>query len=149
MMPGPTMQSGMEGHSMGHHTHPGDPVGQPGFIPAAMPYPYLHEAYRFGPSFTPFPPEAPARVDNTWLGLDFHNDQFWKGVVLGSLLTILITSETVRETLMKGVAKVWTGTKSGVEELKEKFEDVKAEILYKKKKGKIEEAEKKVEGEGV
>jgi hypothetical protein len=68
--------------------------------------------------------------------MNFRDDQFWKGVLLGAALALLVTSESVQKTLIKGTASVWTAAQSGVEEVKEKFEDIKAEIQQKSEKKK-------------
>ena len=169
MMPGPTMQPpGAPGpmpdamsHGMapgnaslqsaapdgGHtcsckdssHSHPGDPLANPGVSPAAMPGDYLYEAYQFGPtnySQAVGVPQFVNPADSQWLGMNFRDDQFWKGVLLGAVAALLVTNDTVQKAVMKGTASVWTAAQSGVEEVKEKFEDVKAEIQQKTAKKK-------------
>ena len=104
-----------------------------------MPRDYLYEAYQYGPadySQAVVNPQFANPTDSQWLGMNFRDDQFWKGVLLGAALTLLVTNETVQKTLMKGTASVWTAAQSGVEEVKEKFEDVKAEIQQKTAKKK-------------
>ena len=155
MMPGPTMQSPGapenaspqsgpdEGHSCsckaGSHSYPGDPSAHPGVSPAATPRDYLYEAYQYGPAYySPVAgePQFANPADSQWLGMNFRDDQFWKGVLLGAALALLVTSESVQKTLIKGTASVWTAAQSGVEEVKEKFEDIKAEIQQKSEKKK-------------
>jgi tetrahydromethanopterin S-methyltransferase subunit G len=68
--------------------------------------------------------------------MNFRDDQFWKGVLLGAAAALLVTNDTVQKAVMKGTASVLTAAQSGVEEVKEKFEDVKAEIQQKTAKKK-------------
>ena len=99
-----------------------------------MPRDYLYEAYQFGPadySQAVGVPQFANPADSQWLGMNFQDDQFWKGVLLGAVAALLVTNDTVQKAVMKGTASVWTAAQSGVEEVKEKFEDVKAEIQQK------------------
>ena len=153
LMPGPIMQPqgapiAQAAAPDGGHTcsckgnslsNPGDPLANPGVAPAAMPGDYLYEAYQFGPTNYPpaaMDPQFANPADSQWLGMNFRDDQFWKGVLLGAAAALLITSDTVQKAVMKGTASVWTAAQSGVEEVKEKFEDVKAEIQQKSAKKK-------------
>jgi len=149
--PGPMPQdmAGAHAESQGHscgksasHSHPGDPAAHS----APMPQDYLHEAFQFGPAyFSPavgirdvadprYPaPYAAPDANPTFLGMDFRHDQFWKGAILGAAVVFILTNDTVQKALMSGVAKLWTTAQAGVEELKEKYQDVKAEMSQKKK----------------
>lgn len=69
-----------------------------------------------------------AAPTTSFLGLDVASSTFWKGALLGAGITLLVTSETVQKTVMKGITKMMTATSSGIEELKEKYEDAKAEV---------------------
>ena len=53
--------------------------------------------------------------------------QFWKGALLGAAVTLLVTNESIQKGAMKMISKVGAAAQSGVEEIKEKFEDAKAE----------------------
>jgi hypothetical protein len=65
---------------------------------------------------------------STFLGLDLGSATFWKGVILGTGVALLVTSETVQRAVVKTVSKGMAAASAGVEELKEKFEDAKAEV---------------------
>lgn len=69
------------------------------------------------------PPETSA-----FLGLDAGSATFWKGAILGAGVALLVTSETVQKAVVKTVSKGMAAASAGVEELKEKFEDAKAEV---------------------
>lgn len=58
-----------------------------------------------------------------------QNTQFWKGVALGAAVTLVLTNESVQKGLVKAVAKMTAAAQSGIEEMKEKFEDAKAEAI--------------------
>nr|WP_320189922.1 hypothetical protein [uncultured Desulfobacter sp.] len=65
---------------------------------------------------------------STFLGLDAGSSTFWKGAILGAGVALLVTSETVQKAVVKTVSKGMAAASAGVEELKEKFEDAKAEV---------------------
>lgn len=65
---------------------------------------------------------------STFLGLDAGSATFWKGAILGAGVALLVTSETVQKAVVKAVSKGMAAASTGVEELKEKFEDAKAEV---------------------
>ena len=60
----------------------------------------------------------------------FDNDSFWKGILVGSLATLLLTNSTVKKGIMKTIIKASASVKGGVEELKEQLADVEAEVLH-------------------
>lgn len=60
--------------------------------------------------------------------LDVKSSTFWTGAVLGAGLTLLVTNESVQKTVMKTASKLMAATSGGVEELKEKYRDAKAEV---------------------
>ncbi len=69
----------------------------------------------------------PAVPTTSILGLDVQDSQFWKGVLLGAAVTLLVTNETVQKSVVKTVSKLTLAAQCGIEEMKEKFEDAKAE----------------------
>lgn len=74
-------------------------------------------------------PLYPATPANSFLGLDLQSNQFWKGALIGAAVTLLITNESVQKGVVKAIAKVTAAAQSGIEEMKEKFEDAKAEAI--------------------
>lgn len=70
---------------------------------------------------------APA-TSSTFLGLDIASATFWKGAIIGTGVALLVTNETVQKAVVKTVSKGMAAASAGVEELKEKFEDAKAEV---------------------
>lgn len=72
--------------------------------------------------------QQPPLATSTFLGLDAGSATFWKGAILGAGVALLATSETVQKAVVKTVSKGMAAASAGVEELKEKFEDAKAEV---------------------
>lgn len=64
----------------------------------------------------------------SFLGLNLEDGQFWKGALLGAAVALLLTNESVQKGVVKTVSRLTAAAQSGIEELKEKFEDAKAEV---------------------
>ena len=58
------------------------------------------------------------------------NDSFWKGILIGSLGTLLLTNSTVKKGIMKTMLKASASVKGGIEEIKEQLGDMEAEVLH-------------------
>lgn len=71
--------------------------------------------------------QAP-QATSTFLGLDAASATFWKGAILGAGVALIATNDTVQKAVVKTVSKGMAAASAGVEELKEKFEDAKAEV---------------------
>ncbi|PIE68766.1 MAG: hypothetical protein CSA21_05730 [Deltaproteobacteria bacterium] len=69
---------------------------------------------------------APATGVNSWL--DFSNAGYVKGLVLGAGATLLLTNPTVQKAVVRSTVKLWSFIQGGVEEVKEQFHDIKAEM---------------------
>ncbi len=74
-----------------------------------------------------YPPQS------TFLGFNFQDQQLWKGVILGAGITFLLTNDNVQKSIIKGTAKLYGLIQGGVQEIKEKFEDVQAEMRQESK----------------
>lgn len=59
---------------------------------------------------------------------NFSANNFWQGVALGALGAYLLTNEKAQQTIFKGIVKMGKFFEAGAEEIKERFEDAKAEI---------------------
>ncbi len=57
----------------------------------------------------------------------------WKGLLIGGAAVILVTSETVRREIMKCGVGGYKGVKNSAAELKEEWEDARAEVMLEKK----------------
>ncbi|WP_299549246.1 YtxH domain-containing protein [uncultured Helicobacter sp.] len=53
---------------------------------------------------------------------------FLKGALIGAAATFILTNENAQRAIFKGFAKISSLFESGIEELKERYEDAKAEI---------------------
>ncbi|TLD83571.1 YtxH domain-containing protein [Helicobacter sp. MIT 11-5569] len=62
--------------------------------------------------------------------LDSNNSKqdFLKGALIGAAATFILTNENAQKAIFKGFAKISSLFESGIEELKERYEDAKAEI---------------------
>ncbi|MCI5969362.1 YtxH domain-containing protein [Helicobacter sp.] len=62
--------------------------------------------------------------------LDANNSKqvFIKGALIGTAATFILTNENAQKAIFKGFAKISSLFESGIEELKERYEDAKAEI---------------------
>ncbi len=58
---------------------------------------------------------------------DFKDTEFWKGVLIGTSVVLLLTSDTVKTTLFKTAAKATEGVKTGVEKIKKTAAETKKE----------------------
>lgn len=98
---------------MHHHDDRGYYVPGMGYPPAYWQQP---------PAVNPpgMQPAAPAKDDD--------NRRFVKGVLLGAAATYLLTNERVQHTLFRAVARVWTGMRFGMEEVRERYQDAQAEV---------------------
>lgn len=67
-----------------------------------------------------YPPPTPPPGD--------ADRRFVKGVLLGAAATYLLTNQTVQHTLFRAMARVWTGLRFGMEEVKERYQDAQAEV---------------------
>ncbi|GAB7081280.1 YtxH domain-containing protein [Megalodesulfovibrio paquesii] len=53
------------------------------------------------------------------------------GLAAGAAVALVLTNPTVQQALVKGAVKLWTSVQGSIEEIKEKVEDVKAEMSQK------------------
>jgi hypothetical protein len=54
--------------------------------------------------------------------------RFWTGALIGVGAALLLSNDTVQKALMKGATAIFSAAQAGVEEIKEKFEDIRAEM---------------------
>jgi hypothetical protein len=57
--------------------------------------------------------------------LDRH---FLGGLAVGAVVTLVLGNRDVQQALFRGIARVATAARSGVEEVKERFHDAEAEV---------------------
>jgi len=61
-----------------------------------------------------------------------NTNDFIKGALIGAVATYLLTNESAQKAIFKTVAKGTEMFQAGVEEMKERMEDAKAELEAKK-----------------
>ncbi len=72
-------------------------------------------------------PQQNASTSNSLLG-SFDTENFIKGALIGAVGAYLLTNETAQKAIFKGVAKTATLFQTGMEEMKERYEDAQAEL---------------------
>lgn len=65
---------------------------------------------------------------NSLLPNGFNSTSFLQGAVIGALGAYLLTNEKAQQAVFKSVVKLGKFIQAGSEELKERFEDAKAEL---------------------
>ncbi|MBR8462197.1 YtxH domain-containing protein [Campylobacter sp. faydin G-24] len=63
---------------------------------------------------------------------NFNAAGFVKGLVLGGIVAYVLTNQKAQECVFKAIIKGGALINAGIEELKERFEDVKAELEEQK-----------------
>lgn len=64
---------------------------------------------------------------------NFNSAAFIKGALIGAGVAYIMTNKKAQEALFKAIVKVGNLIQAGSEELKERFEDVKAEVEAEEK----------------
>lgn len=89
----------------------------------------------FNPYFASLPqPQNPyINQTNTAQGgilatLTAQKGEILKGAAIGAIATFILTNPTTQNAIFKGIAKLSSLLEMGVEELKERYEDAKAEV---------------------
>ena len=67
-------------------------------------------------------------IFNGVFGSQNTQKDFVKGVLIGAVATFILTNENAQRAIFKGFAKVSGLFEAGIEELKERYEDAKAEV---------------------
>ena len=57
-----------------------------------------------------------------------RSSQFLGGLAVWSVLTLILSNQDVQRALFRGMARVATVARSGMEEMKERFHDAEAEV---------------------
>lgn len=95
-----------------------------------MKNPYINEE---NPVAKPAPSGLDKAINDTAAKLpfvpnNFNSAGFLKGVLLGAGAAYILSNPKAQETLFKAIIKGTSLLNAGIEELKERFEDVKAEL---------------------
>lgn len=89
----------------------GHPAAHPGAMAVGQPHPTQAAAFAWGTGW-----------------FDFRNEAFVKGLMVGALGAVILSNPTVQKKTMQAMASLWALMQGGVEELKERFQDVEAEL---------------------
>lgn len=87
-----------------------------------------NNADNMGLAQNPYVSQNVSNTQNSSFLNSFTTDEFIKGALIGAAVGYLLTNEKAQKTIMKTVAKGTQMLQMGVEEMKERFEDVKAEM---------------------
>ncbi|WP_419657300.1 hypothetical protein [Desulfosarcina variabilis] len=68
---------------------------------------------------------APTSTIGSWF--DYTNSSYLKGLLLGAGVTLLVTNPTVQNAVIKGSVAAWSAVVGGIEEVKERVRDARAE----------------------
>ena len=143
----PGSQSACQGHASSSESHTCQQSASAGQAASSQPYyqtpVYTHGVGEYGyaqagqqPDYAPYysygsaeygyQAAAPAAGMASWI--DFSNGNYLKGFLLGAGTTLVLTNSTVQKTLVRSTVKLWSLLQGGVEEVKEQFRDIKAEM---------------------
>ena len=113
----------------GPNTHPEN------HAPEGHPEVKKYDELRLGQTYAPA--QVPVSVTER-LGRFFRTDDssFWTGILIGGVATFVLTSDTVKQAIVKSFARV-------SEEAKEGVKKVKKAVVKEKEAVKVEKAEKK------
>jgi len=119
---GPGDNGSGQGAAPGHHKEPGHDESKYGT--------YMEQPDYASPGHPPGMAEDISASSGLASFFQLDNDSFWKGILVGSLATLLLTNSTVKKGIMKTIIKASASAKGGIEELKEQLADVEAEVLH-------------------
>ncbi|ASM35856.1 oxidoreductase [Campylobacter sputorum subsp. bubulus] len=93
----------------------------------------FEEAYQAGMQYAAQNPNTQSFNQNSSflssiLPTNFNSTNFLQGAIVGALGTYLLTNENAQQAIFKSVVRVGKLLQAGSEEIKERFEDAKAEI---------------------
>ena len=77
-------------------------------------------------------PDAISSINTDSVLNSINTNDFIKGALIGAVATYLLTNETAQKAIFKTIAKGTDMFQAGIEEMKERMEDAKAEIEAKK-----------------
>ncbi len=108
---------------------------QAGYAPQPQPAPEAARVHDGNPVYAhdpgtaaqppPLPPDAPPPSTRAWL--DWTHPSFITGLLAGTGATLLVTSPKVQNAVVRGAVAAWSAVVGGIEEIKERIRDAKAE----------------------
>ena len=94
------------------------------------PYYYNEAAPHIPQQDAPLQQQPPGPGVASWF--EFSNSGYVKGFLIGAGATLLLTNPAIQKAMVTGAVKLWTFVQGGVEEIKEKVQDIKAEMSQEK-----------------
>ena len=85
--------------------------------------------YQQNQQYPQYPGQQPSQGVGSWFA--FSDSCYLQGLVVGVGATILLTNPKVQKALVRGAVGLFTAVQSGIEEMKEQYEDMKAEAEMK------------------
>lgn len=95
---------------------------------ASHPQPYMHTQPHAHMHNPPHPQDAHYGTYGLGSFFNFRDERFVKGAITGAALTFLLTNESLQKNTLKSVIKFWHLLQGSVEEMKERIQDIDAEI---------------------
>jgi len=91
---------------------------------------YFHDGSQYGAADAQAPAQASVQSSPSAVGswFAFTSADYLKGLVLGAGIALVATNPKVQKAVVSGAVKTWSAIQGGVEELKEKVQDAKAEL---------------------
>lgn len=116
-------------HGHGYHGHGYHGHWQHGHHPDYIGH-SPHPGYGMPPGGTAvYPPTVPAELAEPQTPFfNLTNPRFIKGALVGAAAAYVLTNETVQQMAIKAAVKSWMAVQGGLEEVKERFRDVEAEL---------------------
>ncbi|MBI9112764.1 YtxH domain-containing protein [Maridesulfovibrio ferrireducens] len=72
---------------------------------------------------------APSRL-KSWVNVT--DSRYLKGIAIGAGVALVASNPKVQKAVVSGSVRIWTAIQGGIEEAKEKIQDIKAEVSQSK-----------------
>ncbi len=72
--------------------------------------------------------QSPAAASPVGSWFNYQDSSYLKGFLVGAGVALILANPTVQKALISGTVKCWNAVQGGVEEVKEKVKDVRAEM---------------------
>ncbi len=123
--------------AMAPHAHPFSFHSAGGPVRAVDPQTPFHvpvsgESLQQDRPFSPAPYAGTAGPQTSAGWFDFSHAGYLRGILIGTGAALVLTNPAVQKALVFGTVKIWSLFQSGMEEVKEQFRDVNAEMSQEK-----------------
>lgn len=90
-----------------------------------MTTPTVQPMYYYDPNTNTYVPVQQPSTAQSWF--NYSDPSYLKGLAVGAGVALVLSSPAVRNSIVSGAVKLWTGVQGGIEEVKEQIQDIKAE----------------------